>query len=583
MKLKRIKLLSTFRGLPAGFEINFNRSLIANEQIEPICFVGLNGSGKSNALEVVGEMFYYLENFNRSSKKDLDNFKTLFGFELDYYLPKLTLAGAGFTWDELGDLTFNDLDQNQLIHVSKPVNELPTVNLSFNDKEIEIKDFYNYGLSKVLPKHIIGYSSGLNELISNPFVKLNFEYYEDLKRKKNKAVESKLEMNRFQFLDYNVSKLITVSNFIFDIELSQIGDTKNLDILKKEIEVKELNEFSIHLSLKKINTIHRQKARYIEREDNTNLKRLLKDEIEELENLEGYAPNELITAIKAFMDIDPFFEISKRTNKIYHFLNLSFNFKMNNASLKGFREKFNSADNLFRALYFFQTLNIEKISRNIGKTVKSAKAGTNESLSDLIPKYEIEKQLFHLGNISFKKEGVENPIHYKHLSDGEHQLLQILGSIILLDSTSSLFLLDEPETHFNPEWKSKFIWLINECMKANTTENNREQEIVITTHSPFMISDSKKRNVVWLKSEKKDGPEEVLINTYGTSVNNLTNEFFGKQRQIADLSWNDMLEDLKSDNINDLNDALSKYGDSHEKAMILQKLNKLIIEKDKGE
>ena len=165
------------------------------------------------------------------------------------------------------------------------------------------------------------------------------------------------------------------------------------------------------------------------------------------------------------------------------------------------------------------------------------------------------------------------------MSDGEHQLLQILGAIILLNNGSALFLLDEPETHFNPEWRSKFIWLINECLKANPTEVEREQEIVLTTHSPFMISDSKKSNVVWLKADKRDGPEEVTINTYGTSVTNLLNEFFGKQRQIADVSWKDMLEDLKSDDINELNDALSKYGDSHEKAMILQKLNKLIIEK----
>ncbi|MFT4803685.1 MAG: restriction system-associated AAA family ATPase [Psychroserpens sp.] len=549
MKLKRIKLLSSFRGLPAGYEVNFNRSLVANEQIEPICFVGLNGSGKSNALEVVAEMFYYLENFNRSSKKDLDNFKTAFGFELDYYLPKLTLAGAGFTWDELGALTFDDLDQNQLVLVSKPVDELPAVKLSFNEKEIEVKDFYNNGLSKVLPNHIIGYSSGLNELVSNPFVKLNFEYYEDLKRKKNKAVDSKLEMNRFQFLNYNVSKLITVSNFIFDKELSALGETKDLSILKTEIEVNELNGFSIQLSLKKPKTFER------------------------------YLPDELESAIESFKAIDALYDEENNSTSRHDFTRFSFNFKMNEATLTGFREKFKSADKLFRVLYFFQTLNIEKISRNIGKTVKSAKAGTNESLSDLIPKYEIEKQLFHLGNISFKKEGVENPIYYKHLSDGEHQLLQILGSIILLDSTSTLFLLDEPETHFNPEWRSKFIWLINECMKANPTEGDREQEVVLTTHSPFMISDSKKSNVVWLKADKRDGPEEVTINTYGTSVTNLINEFFGKQRQIADVSWKEMLEDLKSDDINELNDALSKYGDSHEKNMILQKLNKLIIEK----
>lgn len=550
MKLKKIKLLSPFRGLPKNFEFSFSSDFESNENVEPICLVGLNGSGKSNALEVIAEMFYYLENLDTSSKKNLNKFKTQFGFEIEYFVPKISLAGSGFIWDDLDDLTFADLDENQLIQIIKNPNELPKIKVFFNDSFVEVKNFYNNDISKILPKHIIGYSSGFNELLSNPFIKLNFEYYRQIKNKTNNAKESILEMNRFQFLDYNISKLVTISNFIFDNSISNIGVTLNLEILKDELKIESLHEFSIHISLKK-NKI-----------------------------FEKYLPEELEDVIQKFKEIDPFYEESIKSNKSFDSINFKFNFKLTAVIVDAFRIKFNSAAQLFRALYFFQILNIGNISRNINNRVKNTLAGSSENLSDLIPKYEIEKQSFHLGNISFIKKGFSDPVYYKHFSDGEHQLLQILGSVILLDYNSTLFLLDEPETHFNPEWRSKFIWLINECLKSNNEDNIREQEFLLTTHSPFLISDSKKENVIWLISDKVDSPKEVSINTYGTSVTRLINEFFGKRRQIADLSWTEMLLDVQSNNIDELNESLSKFGESHEKDMILQKLNKLLADKE---
>lgn len=76
----------------------------------------------------------------------------------------------------------------------------------------------------------------------------------------------------------------------------------------------------------------------------------------------------------------------------------------------------------------------------------------------------------------------------KELSDGEHQLLHSLGLCLLFRETNSLFLLDEPETHFNPHWRASFITRMRQCL-CNT--ENVEQEMLITTHTPFLISDSK--------------------------------------------------------------------------------------------
>ena len=43
MKLHSLKLLSAFRGLSRNFSITFEHEYAANNGVEPICLVGLNG------------------------------------------------------------------------------------------------------------------------------------------------------------------------------------------------------------------------------------------------------------------------------------------------------------------------------------------------------------------------------------------------------------------------------------------------------------------------------------------------------------------------------------------------------------
>lgn len=561
MKLKRLKLLSSFRGLNEGFEVVFSTNIVKNHLVEPICLIGLNGSGKSNLLEVIAEIFYYLEDLDRSQGSDLEEFESPFGFEIEYYLPKLTMAGAGYTWEDLGDFTFADLDNMQLIKIRKEKDQLPIISVYFNQKKIPIDEFNNNALSKILPAFIVGYSSGNNELLSNPFIKLNFEYFKEVKAKaRDGALESRLIKNRFQFLDYNISKLITISNFIFDEDIYAQDEQslKNLSLLKKELRIEGLESFKIYLGLQKTKVQTK------------------------------YLPDRLEMAISDFKEIDLFFSEHNVSRTNYDYVEYKFQFNLDNATISAFRDRFENASKLFEILYFFELLNIDKLSRNVRNSIKNYSAGESENLSDLFPNLEIDKKLFHLGSVALKKDGIDYPIYYNQLSDGEHQLLQILGSIILMEDTSTLFLLDEPGTHQNPEWRSKFVWLLNECVKLNSITQGdvdseseydvREQEILITTHSPFLVSDSKKDNVIWLSSESPWGPKEVTMNTYGTSITKILREFFGGKKQIADLVWEDIEEVLKSNSIDELNEALSMFGDSPERNLILQKLNRLFLE-----
>lgn len=542
MKLKKLKLLSSFRGLPKGYEINFSTENDSELSINPICFIGLNGSGKSNILELISEIFYYLETYSRSSSKGFKEFKSPFGFNLEYYIPKLTVDNTSFTLDDIGDYTIEELDKDILIAVEKKVDELPEIKVAFGDYKKKINKSKQEDLFTLLPRYILGYSSGMNELMSNPFIKMDFDYLKEVKQKTNEAVRATLDINRLFYLNYNSSKLVTICNFIFNSET--VGP------IKKALKITKLDSFALHIKYLKQKT---QK---------------------------DYFPSELNQALFSFEKIDLLYEkteITKYKNKDtieYHF-----NFQLNEAVIEGFKNEFKSSYDLFRVLYNFQILNLDLVGEKTAIKVRNASAKSRDNLSDIIPKFEKDKLVFAVDSIAFKKEKVKDLVYFKQLSDGEHQLLQVLGSIALFDSKSTLFLLDEPTTHFNPEWRSEFIYLINKC----TGEEQREQEILLTTHSPFIVSDSKRENVIHTFNGDKKNHQFPEVETYGASIRFLLSRLFNQKNSIGKYSYHDLHKLYDKVNIIENNEDIEfikseslKFGDSPEKIMLFHLLNEKI-------
>ncbi len=64
----------------------------------------------------------------------------------------------------------------------------------------------------------------------------------------------------------------------------------------------------------------------------------------------------------------------------------------------------------------------------------------------------------------------------------------VLEGCLMLKNKSAILLLDEPETHFNPDWRSKFISTLEKSLLSSES-NNLMRDILITSHSPFIISD----------------------------------------------------------------------------------------------
>lgn len=77
-------------------------------------------------------------------------------------------------------------------------------------------------------------------------------------------------------------------------------------------------------------------------------------------------------------------------------------------------------------------------------------------------------------------------VSFSDLSDGERQLLMVLGLIRVSRGKEALFLLDEPDTHLNPAWQLTYLDLIKEWTEV-AAEKDRCQ-IIMTSHNPLTIA-----------------------------------------------------------------------------------------------
>lgn len=101
--------------------------------------------------------------------------------------------------------------------------------------------------------------------------------------------------------------------------------------------------------------------------------------------------------------------------------------------------------------------------------------------------------------INLKLKGIEKPITFKEMSEGEQQLLTIIGLMRFTAQNESLFLLDEPDTHLNPAW---CLDLFDNLRKYGVNPAN--SQIVVTTHSPLTFAGLDKNEVV-IMDRSKDG------------------------------------------------------------------------------
>ena len=137
---------------------------------------------------------------------------------------------------------------------------------------------------------------------------------------------------------------------------------------------------------------------------------------------------------------------------------------------------------------------LKQLGELVGGTDSFFRYAEGAYIGDLIDEVRItvKKRDEHGGKVSFTQ-----------LSEGELQMLTVLGLMRITREDHCLFLLDEPDTHLNPIWKLRYFDDIEGVLTASEGALVQgESQILITTHDPMMVGSLKREQVHILRREK---------------------------------------------------------------------------------
>jgi predicted ATPase len=123
-------------------------------------------------------------------------------------------------------------------------------------------------------------------------------------------------------------------------------------------------------------------------------------------------------------------------------------------------------------------------------------------------------------------------MRYEELSDGEQMFMGRMALLHLLSGRQdSLLLLDEPETHFNDLWKRDVVSVIDDAL-AHTSA-----DVLIATHAALMLTDALKEELVVLERTSPEGDAgpsssgirilDAQTHTFGATGDHPLRDIFG--------------------------------------------------------
>lgn len=459
MKIKSL-WVSEYKNLK-NIDLKFNSNLIT-------LLVGQNGLGKSNLIEILTLIFRDLDSLENEDDytswayyPEKGQFEFTINFECNYKDIFVTLKKDFF------EVKGRPIDFNIIYHP-----------LSFAEFKKSRKEF--------LPKYIIGYYSGENKRIK--------ELIEDYiyKEKKNQRNFHRRKTKP----DQSLRKIFFAENFHSQLLLLTLA------VYREKLEYKELIDtfFEIYLEIDSVNTFdirfNNPRSRHY--------KKLNKSADYFLDNF---------TNTKETVE-NPFWNLK---GKINHLIGILFNHHLSNDSYLIYD---NDGEDKRRFVNEFLELKGTKISEIRDEIYEKFKHPID--FFDALESSSVLEILNYV-DITVKKKNVANPIKFGQLSEGQQQLLSVIGLILVTGKEDCLFLLDEPDTHVNPKWQRNFVKLLRDY-----NLNDDKSHIFLATHSPLLVQAYEDEDLLLFRREG----EEVLIDIENHQIQNwridqvLVSEYF---------------------------------------------------------
>lgn len=141
-------------------------------------------------------------------------------------------------------------------------------------------------------------------------------------------------------------------------------------------------------------------------------------------------------------------------------------------------------------LYLKDKDDLTKLKEHVGDSYRFFQYVEGSYIADLLDDVRI----------FVKHKNTDDLVSFEQLSEGELQLLTVLGLMRITHQDECLFLLDEPDTHLNPIWKLRYFDEIEKVLRQDANDIIQgDSQIIITTHDPMMIGSLRKEQVKVLR------------------------------------------------------------------------------------
>lgn len=521
MKLLNIKVIEadSCGGLLDGLHIHFREGEIDSGNFSPLCLIGPNGAGKSQVLQILAEIFQLAFSEYIKGEKGAKSNRTI-QFELEYLLIN----------PEVGEnrlkLFTEKAKSTVRLHLAQFVNN------TWEEVKSVDPDFH-------LPSLIVAYTSGDNETLSRPFYASRSRYAKDVATSAlSDGAEDYIQAPRMMLIDYGTSLEVLIANLL------QINASAK-DFLLDQPNLKALHSFRCVIQLKHPRAPGRNGI-------------LLTNELQQdIENL-------------------------KRCASSYHFdetrRTYTFDYLIQDSTHEAFSHFWeDNSLSLYTSFHNLAMLNDLMIQGGGVFNIDPYQHGFSKRLVEPVD----SDKVFRFEKIRFISKKMDSPVDYVSLSDGEHQLAQLLGTMGMIDFKNVLFLLDEPESHFNPQWRVDFI---SNILRFPTNEGPRDsesaasnQECLLTTHSPFVPSDMQRENVLIFSKEddSRISVRRPSIQTYGSKFDSILSECFNISPPVSALSSESINKLLTTGTIEQIEEAIGNIGESSLRMKLAGKLARL--------
>ena len=538
MRILSVNIIAadTCGGLLNNLEVLLRPPLDEQEKFSPICLIGPNGTGKSQFLQIIAEIFQSIFH-TLVSKQERDEGNPGLQFEIEYIIKpnkqkKYTRIKAERKSEgrRKATLTMYKREGNKWIDLVDP----------------EVLDF--------LPQMVVGYTSGDNETLSLPFLLSRRGYAEEVRTHalSNASENDVIPDTKLMLIDYGTHLEVLVANLL-------LGSNLQTDALLKYACLDKAFSFRciIQLAHGAINKL-----------PNVKLNKTRRKGIQLTQELENYI--DYLTRCSTCYDYD-----EKTETYIFDFL-------VNEETRKAFAAFWpKGIFDLYSAFHKLSMLNdlaIPKLTRDRFKRETKARRFPSR-----LPEPQDEEKVFRFERVDFLAQGSNKIVDYVSLSDGEHQLAQLLGTFCMISFPNVLFLLDEPESHFNPLWRTKFISRLLDLPTINGSRRDSiipaQQDCLLTTHSPFVPSDMQRSNVIIFGKDADQSRVVVKrpnIETYGATFDEILGECFGVTPPISQEPRSEIDTLMQSTDPDAIKSGIKRLGDSVEKIFLAERLRDLL-------